>query len=107
MVEHGKSYGSREGLVPEWKHRSVALHGPDVRALDAPAQRMHQAAVNFDNGQLYEPPAQPVRCEPNPRAYLEDILAEIETIERPRENLTFEPLLPISRTANPSVNLIH
>ncbi len=94
VMKHGEGNGSRKGFVLKRKRRSVALYHSDVCAAEALTQRMGQATINFKDRELLEPPAQPARREPKTRPNLDHMVAEIETIEHPRQNLPFEPPFP-------------
>jgi hypothetical protein len=94
MVEHSEGKNSGECLVGKGHGRSVTKLDVDILISQSLAKRLRQSGVEFKASEVRAPAAEPVGGEAWPWAEFQHVVAHIHPLERPRQDLTLEPLLP-------------
>ncbi len=88
MMEHCERDNPRERLVGEWHRRRIAEMYSGVGFRSTLFKRESQTGIHFETREAPVSMAQPIRRQARPGSNLQDVIAQLESIERPWQYFT-------------------
>jgi hypothetical protein len=89
--------------VFEWQSRSVTLDHRNIRATHPSLERIGQGRINFKRSDALKSRAQEIGGQARAGTDLQQILPQINVLERPRQHFYLKKLLPETGPTHPPV----
>lgn len=94
MVEHCEGDDGGEVFVFEWHSRGVTDLDREVRSARALRKLSGKSRIDFQASEAGTPAAQPIRGKSGSWAYFQNLLAQSQFVQSPRQDLAFKLALP-------------
>ena len=101
-------YGAVECGIGEGRHRGrIFAEDRDVLTGRSQRQVIGERPIAFDAGQIVNTRAKEIGRDAGPRTELENVRAELDALEDPRQDTDVDGRFPIGATAQPAMDPVH
>lgn len=107
MVEHGEADGSVERRGGEGHGGRILTDYTDVVAGLAAAKILGERGVHLHTGELTDAGSQEISGGTGAGTDFEDVAAEAQVLQGPRENIGLDGVFPARRIAEPAMREVH
>lgn len=107
VVEHREANGPIKGLILQRHRRGISTNDLYILVPHATLETLGQSAVDLNAGELLHGFLQDFRRGSISRADLENVVADIQTLESPGQGIALDGRLPSRRRAKRAMKKVH